>query len=103
MSFTDKKIVKKPRRHFAENFDVTKWENVEIEMKKLDEEKITSPYELINFMEKIGELSDILSEEMAWRYINMTRFADNEEYSKKFNEFYAGVIAKTKPYDFKFN
>ena len=103
MNFTDKKIVKKPRRYFAESLDVTKWENVEIELKKLDEEEITSPYELINFMEKNGELSDILSEEMAWRYINMTRFADNEEYSKKFNEFYAGVIAKTKPYDFKTN
>lgn len=103
MNFTNKKIIKKPRRYFSEYLDVTKWENVEIEMKKLEEEKITSPYELINFMEKIGELSDILSEEMAWRYINMTRFADNEEYSKKFNEFYAGIIAKTKPYDFKFN
>ena len=103
MSFTDKKIVKKPRRHFAENLNVTKWGNVEIEMKKLEKEEIASSYELINFMEKIGELSDILSEEMAWRYINMTRFADNEEYSNKFNEFYAGVIAKTKPYDFKFN
>ena len=69
----------------------------------LAEEKITSAYELINFMEKVGELSDILAEEMAWRYINMTRFADDEKYSKKFNEFYAGVIAKTKPFDFKFN
>ena len=86
MNFTDKKIVKKSRRYFSENLDVTKWKNVEIEMKKLDEEEITSTYELINFMEKIGELTDILSEEMAWRYINMTRFADNEEYSNKFNE-----------------
>jgi len=103
MNFTDKKIVKKPRQYFAENLDVTKWENVEIEMKKLAEEEISSPKDLIDFMEKSGELSDILSEEMAWRYINMTRFADDDEYSKKFNEFYAGIIAKTKPYDFKFN
>jgi len=103
MNFTDKKIVKKPRRYFSESLNVTKWGNVEIEMKKLEEEEITSAYELIGFMEKVGELSDILSEEMAWRYIDMTRFADNDEYSNKFNEFYAGVIAKTKPYDFKFN
>ena len=54
-------------------------------------------------MEKMSEISDILYEEMAWRYINMTRFADQEEYSKAYNEYYAGVISKTKPYDFKFN
>jgi len=103
MNYTDKKIEKKPRIYFSEDLDVTKWENVETVLKGLEYEKINSAEELINFMEKTGELSNILSEEMAWRYINMTRFADNEEYSKKFNEFYAGVIAKTRPYDFKFN
>lgn len=103
MNFTDNKIVKKPRLYFSEDIDVTNWEKVEKVMKGLESEEITSAKELINFMEKVGELSDILSEEMAWRYINMTRFADDDEYSKKFNQFYAGIIAKTKPYDFKFN
>ncbi len=35
MNFTDQKIVKKPRSFFSENLDVTKWENVEAEMKNL--------------------------------------------------------------------
>ena len=103
MNYTDEKIVKSPRIFFPEDLDVTKWENVEKEMKKLEDEKINSADELIKFMEKIGELSDIMEEEIAWRYITMTRFADNKENEKKFNEYYSGVIAKAKPFNFKFN
>ena len=103
MNYTDEKIIKKPRLYFSEDLDITKWENVETEMKKLESEEINSAADLIAFLEKVGELSDILSEEIAWRYITMTRFADKPENEKKFNDFYAGIIAKTKPYDFKFN
>ena len=103
MNYTKEKIVKGKRTYFPEDLDITKWKNVEKEMKKLEAEKINSAKGLIKFLEKVGELSDILAEEMAWRYITMTRFADKPENEKKFNEFYAGVIAKCKPYDFKFN
>jgi oligoendopeptidase F len=103
MNYTKEKIVKGKRLYFPEDLDVTKWENVKKEMKKLEAEEINSADELIKFLEKVGELSDILAEEMAWRYITMTRFADKPENEKKFNDFYASVIAKCKPYDFKFN
>ena len=103
MNCTDKKIVKKERRFFAEELDLTKWDNVQKELEILESEEISSAGELITFMEKISELSDILYEEMAWRYINMTRFADQEERAKSYNEYFAGVISRTKPYDFKFN
>jgi len=103
MNYSDEKIIKKKRRYFPEELDLTIWENVEKELIALEKLEINSADELILFMEKISELSDILDEEMAWRYINMTRFADQEEYSNSYNEFYAGVISKTKPYDFKFN
>jgi len=103
MNYTDEKIVKQPRKYFAEDLDITKWKNVETEMQKLETEEINSADDLILFLEKIGELSSILSEEMAWRYITMTRFADKPENQEKFNEFYSGIIAKAKPYDFKFN
>ena len=103
MNYTDEKIVKQPRKYFAEDLDITKWENVEAEMQKLDEEEINSADDLIDFLKKVGELSNILSEEMAWRYITMTRYADKPENQEKFNEFYSGIISKAKPYDFKFN
>jgi len=103
MRYTNEKITKKPRLYFSEELDVSKWENVEIKLKKLESEKIGSADDLIKFLEKVTELSNILNEEQAWRYINMTRFADKPEYEKKFNEFFAGVISKVKPYKFKFN
>ncbi len=103
MVYTDEKIRKRPRSYFPQDLDVTKWENVEAELKKLETEEINSAAELIKFMEKLGELSNILAEEMAWRYITMTRFADKPENQQKFNEFYSGIISKAKPYDFKFN
>jgi len=101
--YTTEKIIKRKRRFFPEELDITNWENVEKEMKKLESEEINSAQELILFMEKTCELSDILAEEIAWRYITMTRFADKEEYAQKYNDFYAGIIAKAQPYDFKFN
>ncbi len=103
MNYTNEKIVKGKRTYFPENLDITKWGNVEAELKKLEAEEINSAEELIRFMEKIGELSDIIAEEVAWRYITMTRFADKPENEKKFNEFNSGIIAKAKPYDFKLN
>lgn len=102
MNFTNEKITKKPRIFFSEEMDFTKWENVESVLKELESEQIESPQALISFMEKLGELSDILDEEMARRYILMTRFADNEEYQNLYNEFYAEIIAKVQPYDFRF-
>ena len=103
MNYTKEKIVKKGRTFFQKDLDLTRWKIVEKELKLLESEKINSADELILFMEKISELSDILDEEMAWRYINMTRFADQEEYSNAYNKYYAEIISKSKPYDFKFN
>ena len=103
MNYTDAKIIKKPRLYFAEELDVTIWENVENELKKLKEMPINSADDLIKFMEIEGELSDILSEQMARRYILMTRFADQEKYENDYNEFYANIMAKTRPYNFEFN
>lgn len=102
MNYTDEKIVKKPRVFFAEDLDITKWENVEKVLKELEAEEINSADELIKFLEKLGEFSDILDEEMARRYIKMTCFADDENIEKAYNDFYANIIAKVRPYDFKF-
>ena len=100
-NYTDEKIVKPKRKFFPEDFDVTNWDIVEKSLKTLLDEKIKSKNDLIKFVEKSSELTFILGEEMAWRYINMTRFADDENYSKSFNDFYAGIISKAKPYDFE--
>jgi oligoendopeptidase F len=103
MQLTDKKIVKKPRKFYPESFDITNWENVEKELRILEDFPVNSAEDLLEFLQRVGEMSDISDEEQAWRYINMTRFADDEKYSEKFNSFYSDVVAKSRPYTFKYN
>ena len=102
MNYTNEKIVKKPRLYFSESLDITKWDNVEKVLKELANVEIHSADELIGFMEKLGEFSDILDEEIARRYIAMTRFADDEKYENAYNTFYSEIFAKVMPYDFQF-
>lgn len=103
MNYEPEKITKKKRIFFSESFDITNWENVKPELEKLLQEPINSEKELLHFLEQVGEFSDILNEEEAWRYIKMTQFASDKQYSKAFNEFQAEVVSQTKPYFFQFN
>ena len=101
MNYTDEKIIKKPRLYYDQNFDINDWGVIKKYLDELLEFPLQSADDLIKLLEKSGELNDILSEEMAWRYITMTRYSDNSENSKKFNDFYANIISKSAPYDFK--
>lgn len=98
---TNKKIDKKKRRYFSEDFKGDSWELVEKELTNLLNVEISSDEELIKYIEKVSELNYIIEEEYAWKYINMTCNADKEEYSKAFNEFYASVVSKSESYAFK--
>jgi len=103
MDYTDAKIVKPARKYFSEDLDITNWDKIEPELKALENQEIKSAAELIEFLEKVGEFSDILAEEEAWRYIRMTQYADQEKYSNAFNEFNANIVAKVKPFSFIYN
>jgi oligoendopeptidase F len=98
---TEEKIEKPKRIFFNEELDVNSWTALESILKELLASPINSASQLILFMEKVSELDAIIDEEMAWRYIKMTRFADNEQYEKEFNDFYAEIVSKMKPYTFK--
>jgi oligoendopeptidase F len=97
MIFTDKKIERKPRKYFKD-LSSTDGEKILESIKQLLAENINSENDLISLVEKFTELSDIVSEEMGRRYINMTRFADKPEYSEKFNDYFQNVVSKLKPY-----
>ncbi len=99
--FTNEKIIKPERKFFPEDEKFDTWVIVEKTLNEFLNEKISSLNELIRFIEKISEYKSILSEQFARKYILKTRFADNEEYSKDFNGFYANIVSKSSPYDFK--
>lgn len=101
MVYTDEKVVKKPRKAFPEDLNVTDWMAVEKELKGILEQKISSADDLVKMMEKFSELMDIIGEENAWRYIKMTQFADREENREAYNEFYSNIVLRSEPYRMK--
>lgn len=101
MSLTNEKLTKKARHYYSSTLDITNWEVVETELKKLLVQPINSADELLDFLKKYTEYRKILSDELSWRYIKMSQHADDPEYEKKFTQFYANIYAKAEPYDFK--
>lgn len=95
-------IEKKKRIYFNEDFKADDWSLVENELKKLENYEINSKEDLELLIQKYSELTYIIEETYAWKYIKMTCNADKKEYSKNFNEFYAEVVSKSQPYDFRF-
>ncbi len=102
MWMTDEGIKRPARRHLGEDFNVEDWSEVKKALDALLAAKAESKEDLEDLIAREFELSSVISEEMAKRYIEMTRFADVEANSARFNEFYSGVVSKTEPYSFKF-
>lgn len=100
MIYTSEKVKKKERR-FYKDLDSTDAEAIIAKLNELINTKIENEKDLIEIVERFTELEDIIREEMGWRYINMTRFADKKEYAEKFNDYFANIVSKAKPYSVK--
>ena len=51
------------------------------------EREINSTDQLEQWFKDKSELSAVISEDLGWRYINMTRYTDNEKYSDAYKFF----------------
>ncbi len=92
-------IPKRPARAFLpENFTVTTWEGLKPYLDKLVEQKIENAADLKSWLHNRSELESVLSEDMGWRYIRMTCFTDNEEYSKSYHDFVQNIQPQAAPY-----
>jgi len=100
MIYTSEKVKKKERR-FYKDLDSTDAEAIIAKLNELINTKIENEKDLIEIVERFTELEDIIREEMGWRYINMTRFADKKEYAEKFNDYFANIVSRAKPYSVK--
>ena len=79
-------IEKKKRIYFNEDFKADDWGLVENELKKLENDEINSKEDLELLIQKYSELTYIIEETYAWKYIKMTCNADKKEYSKNLEE-----------------
>ncbi len=97
----EQKLSPKIMEFYSNELKIDQWEIVKKELESLLEEKINSKEDLILFIEKKSEFDELISDEMAWRYIKMTCQADDESREKAYNEFFVNIISPMQSYDFE--
>ena len=80
------------QRHYVKKeFTVTTWELLKPYFDELEQRNIRTPEELENWLRDYSELSAVVSENMAWRYIKMTCDTANTELRDSFNDFVQNI------------
>lgn len=97
------KINRPPRVFLSENFKVSDWPSLKPWFDELLNRPIHNLQELRTWFRHRSELEAVISEDLAWRYINMTRFTDNEEYSSAYRFFVEKIQPEIAPVNDKLN
>jgi oligoendopeptidase F len=91
-------IPKRPTRKFlAEEFKVTSWEGLKPFFDNLMEREINSLADLKKWFHDRSELESVIGEDMAWRYIHMTCYTENEAYRKHYQDFIENIQPQIAP------
>jgi oligoendopeptidase F len=92
-------IPQRPTRHFLPvDFKVTTWQAIKPYFDDLVARSVASTTELEKWLIDKSELESIISEDLGWRYIKMTCYTDNEEYSKSYQDFVENIQPQIAPY-----
>lgn len=90
--------IERPKRKFLpEQFAVSGWEVLKPYFDNLLERTLDSDESLRQWFRDRSELESVISEDLAWRYINMTCYTENEEYSKRYEDFVVNIQPKIAP------
>ena len=90
--------LKRPARRFLpEEFVLKSWENVKPYFDDLLNRPVSSPADLKKWFADRSELESIISEDLAWRYIRMTCYTENQEYLKSYQDFIENIQPKIAP------
>jgi len=97
-------LPKRPQRKFIpEDFKVENWEGLESFFKDLLERDIEGAEDLRKWFQDRSEIEAIISEDAGWRYIYMTRYTDNQEYTQAYQHFVQQIQPKIAPVVDKLN
>ena len=97
-------IPKRPVRKFLpEDFKVTSWEVLKPFFDTLMERDLASVSDLKKWFHDRSELESIISEDLAWRYIKMTCYTENEGYRKDYQDFVENIQPEIAPVSDKLN
>src|SRR5690349_2067824 len=86
-----------PRKFLGENFRVTTWEALKPYLDRLLERQLDSLDALKQWFLDRSELEAVVSEDLAWRYIRMTCYTENEEYRKAYQDFIENIQPQMAP------
>jgi oligoendopeptidase F len=90
--------LKRPARKFLpENFVLSSWGKLKPWFDDLLNRAIHTPADLKKWFADRSELESIISEDLAWRYIRMTCYTDNQEYLKSYQEFIQKIQPEIAP------
>lgn len=81
------KVTRKPRIFVSESFEIKSWDDIKPYFDTLLNEEINSKEDFKLWLAKNSELEAVLEEDMAWRYINMTKDTTDENASARYTTF----------------
>lgn len=86
------------KRNFVpQNFKVTTWDLLKPFYDELLKRSISSEKELEKWLLDVSELSSVVSEDMAWRYIKMTCDTTSDDLRNSFNDFVTNIEPNISP------
>tara|TARA_B100001109_G_C18852639_1_gene470072 strand:- start:409 stop:2121 length:1713 start_codon:yes stop_codon:yes gene_type:complete len=86
-------------RFAPDDLDASKWENIRPFLDNLKQRKINSTNCIEELIRDESQLSEIISENRARAYINMTSQTDNKEYQKAWRDFVENIQPKLSEYN----
>ena len=96
--------LKRPVRKFLpEDFILTSWGKLKPYFDDLADRPLNSMQDLRKWFADRSELESIISEDLAWRYIRMTCYTENEEYLKSYQDFIQNIQPEIAPVSDKLN
>jgi len=93
----------KQRNFVPADFKVTDWEGLKQYFDILLQEQPESLEELEAYLRKVSELEAVIAEDMAWRYIHMTRDTQSETYTEHYQFFIREILPHLSIYQHQLN
>jgi oligoendopeptidase F len=91
------KITRPERTFLSEDFKVSDWNSLKPFFENLLSRQLDDIQSLRIWLSDRSELESVISEDMGWRYIKMTCYTDNEEYSKSYQDFVENIQPQIAP------
>ncbi len=103
MRDTTTKIERKKRRFLPEEFAITEWQHIKPFYQQLLDREINSAEDLKSWFTDRSELESVISEDLAWRYINMTCDTTNQEFQENYQFFVTQIKPQIAPFNNELN